>query len=492
MLRHLTYCLSVLLFCTGCEEKQPAEEVYQGPAFVRFFLLVDANEQPLLPGQVDAGLLPRSEYVHTSLAALRVPVTLTAAAGELGGPVEVSFTAEVEGDYQAYTLSPANILQLSPENPVDTLTLTFAERWTAADSSRFRLRLTGINAGAVELGLPGTNGDGTELLIELGELDPTYRLSTNRLELAGELGETVAFSVAFPQGFLPDELPDSLFRIEAGFAFSLVRQPLSPGARQIAYRLTLDEALDQDDLSFESRLTLLDLPGYRLLGGPALTVVKPPLVLRDNSLNVAAAFYNLEDRFHRTYGVHWFDFEANDTCEWEDFFAFTFPVVVDANHPHAVLYDDQGTADPRDDLYHHAFRIGFNVVTGTNTTNSFNLKRWFDNESGSAANSPGFNITEALEFYPENGDNANRGTVVVLPQDIVIGSLDGVSYTIAIEGEGTYERLLGGRFEVSFELRATNQALFGGTRADQYRLYTDNQFDEPAELSQSCASPITL
>ena len=61
---------------------------------------------------------------------------------------------------------------------------------------------------------------------------------------------------------------------------------------------------------------------------------------------------------------HWFD--KSGTCAWQAFNAFTFPVVVTKDNENAILYSDKGTANPNDDVYHDAFKIGFNVVTGTN------------------------------------------------------------------------------------------------------------------------------
>ncbi len=45
----------------------------------------------------------------------------------------------------------------------------------------------------------------------------------------------------------------------------------------------------------------------------------------------------------------------------------------------ASMMYDMGTPDASDDIYHHAFRVGFNSPNATGTTNSFDLKRWFNN-----------------------------------------------------------------------------------------------------------------
>lgn len=484
--------LFALLALLGCEDgKQPAEELYRGPSFVRFLLLVDNNEQPLQAPQVDASLVPRSAYTHRSFTNIKIPVALSLNANSDLESVTVRYELSVQGDYEGYSISPADQLTLSRTQPVDTLYLQLDSAWTVDDSVRFDLELTEDDAFEVTLGAPTEDALGKTLQIELGEVVPTYLLSTNREELTGNQGEVVNFVVNFPAGYLPGDLPDSLFQIEAGFDFSLTRLPLTD-RRQIGFEVTLLESLSVDELNYESTLTLQPIDGYNLLGSPNLLLTKPALVDRDNSLFVASDFYDLGDPFYRTYGEHWFDSNDDDTCSWSSFFAFTYPVEVDASHPHAVLYDDGGNSDPSDDVYHHAFRIGFDSPNAGNTTNSFNLKRWFNGESINASNSPGFNVTEALEFFPDNGDDPNQGTVLVIPQDLVIGTSAGVSYIIAIEGDGRYQRAPDGAYELSFEIRATNATLFGGTRTDQYRLFNFNPSANPADLTDNCLAPVDL
>ncbi|RMG60378.1 MAG: hypothetical protein D6722_21055, partial [Bacteroidetes bacterium] len=466
--------------CKG--DRQLGEELFDGPSHVRFWLLVDGDGGPLSPGEVNAGLLPVETYTHEKLSELAIPVAMSLGQGASVTEVTVDIAATVAGTFAGFSLSPASgQLTLSRTEPVDTVYLRFEERWPADSGATIELALTAVSSPEVQLGSPTAEANGRTLSITLGELDPTYQLSENRIELSGNQGETHDFAVHFPAGYLPGELPDSLFRIESAFGLAVAATAYEPEA--IRYTLTLTEALTQDALSYEARLRLAEVPGYTLVGSEAVSVVRPPLVDRDNSVQTAAAFYDLSDPFYRTYGTNWFDFNADTVCDWQDFFAFTYPVEVPADHPQAVLYDDLGTPDTTDDIYHHAFRIGFNSPNAGNTTNSFGLKRWFNNESTSSANSPGFNIPEALEFYPEGGDNPDQGVVLVIPQDLVVASTSGNSYVIAIEGEGTYARLPGGYFELAFELRATNEILFGGTRADQYRLYNYSLFPDPAPLA---------
>lgn len=190
------------------------------------------------------------------------------------------------------------------------------------------------------------------------------------------------------------------------------------------------------------------------------------------------------------------DFNEDDTCEWVSFNAFTYPVEVASNHPHAVLADDGGNDDPADDVYHHAFRIGFNSPNAGNTTNSFNMKRWFNNESNDGEYSSGFNVTQALEFFPDDGTSAVSGVVKVVPQDLLISTRIETdvyrSYTIAIEGEGEYVEIADGVFEITLELRATNAELFGGTRTALYKIWNTNDYADPVDIGEECFQPMDL
>ena len=184
---------------------------------------------------------------------------------------------------------------------------------------------------------------------------------------------------------------------------------------------------------------------------------------------------------------------GDEVCEWQAFNAFTYPVIVDKDDDNAVLYSDNGTEDDSDDIYHHAFRIGFNSNNIGRTTNSFNLKRWFNNESTNADVSPGFNIPEALEFYPKDGVSETEGTVLVIPQIITVSSKEGVSHNISISGEGTYQEISAGLFEITLEFKATNEEVFGGTQVSYYRIYNNNSYGgNPEPIDYGCVEPVDL
>lgn len=455
--------------------------------FVRFNFLVNSNNVPVEYPAINTTSLPVDTFENQSVKVLKIPVTLTSAT--LKSPVRVNFSSITSGKNNSYSIKPENQLVFEGSKLTDTIFLAFNERWTDKQSIRFQLENASdpdINIGNLNSYAPNTN-----FTVNLGKISTVYTFPVTQYLIKGEIGETIDFKVNFPNGFIPSEIENaSFFTVNNGFDYSLTRDDFGDSRNSVTYHLTILEDIQNDDVRFESKLKLTNIPNYIATGNTTLTIAKPIKSNRDIQANPASNFYDLSNQYYLTYGEHWFD--KNGSCAWQKFNAFTFPVVVAADNENAILYTDKGTADPNDDIYHDAFKIGFNVVSGTNTTNSFGLKRWFSGESTAAANSPGFNITSALEFFPENGNSKTQGNVLVIPQDITIAGTNKNTYIIAISGEGTYKEISDGLFEVSFELKLTNDALFGGTVSTQYRIYNNRTYPDLEDLNSGCPKEVAL
>ena len=459
--------------------------------FVRFFMLVDNNNRVLEYPEINGGLIPVSNYTKDNAKTLKIPVALTSEA--FTGQISVRYETTVSG-LNDVDISPLDDLTFTSTQLVDTIYVNFNERWDLANNPQLQFRLVSASDPRIQIGMPNSTSPNDVLTINFEDLNFTYRFpSPNQTEIIGTLGETVNFSVEFPNGYIASEVDGIELFSESlsNFDYNLEQLELTDDTR-VDYTLTLNDNVQIDELEFKTIFSLNEIAGYTINGSTNYTIKKPIVTVRDNSVFTSNNFYNLSDPFHRTYGEHWFDFNEDGVCSWQSYFAFTFPVVVSADHPNAVLFDDMGTPDPSDDVYHHAFRIGFNSTNSTGTTNSFDLRRWFNNESTSQANSPGFNITEALEFFPTNGTSTTDGFVQVIEQDILISSTSGSQYIIAISGSGTYSEISPGLFEIQLEFNATNQDLFGGTRTDIYRIYNSTLYPDPADLSDLCEIPIDL
>jgi hypothetical protein len=455
--------------------------------FVRFNFITSSTGVPLEYPSVNTGRIPENTYENKSVKTLKVPVTLTSTT--LKSPVTVNFSAVTSGDINSFSVEPKNELLFEGNKLTDTIFVSFDKRWK--DKQTITLKLENSSDPLVHIGNLNTESPNTIFTINLGEAATTYTFPVKDITLKGEAGEKVDFKVNFPNGFIPSEIENlEIFSFLNGFDYSLTHDDFGDKRSSITYHLTLLENLQNDDVRYQTNITLKTTSNYIANGNTILTISKPVKSNRDILANPASKFYDLSNSTYLTYGVNWFD--RSGTCVWQAFNALTFPVVVTKEDPNAILYSDKGTTNPNDDIYHDAFKIGFRVASGTNTVNSFNLKRWFTNPSSAAANSPGFNITSALEFFPENGASKTNGTVLVIPQYITIAGTNGNSHNIAIEGEGTYKEISTGLFEISFELKLTNEKLFGGTVIGKYKIYNKNTFPTVTSLNEPCRTAIDL
>lgn len=456
--------------------------------FIRFNFLVKSDNTPLEYPAVNGSLVPQSNYVNTSIKTLKVPLALTAR--NLKNAVTVNFSAvSSTGDNESFTVNPINQLTFQGAKLTDTIAVSFNKRWTSNQS--ITLKLETVSDPEIHIGNLNTTYPNDTFKIDLATIATNYTFPVNKYTLKGQIGETVDFSVSFPNGYFPSELKNlELFEFQNGFQYSLTHDEFESNKNSVKYHLTLLEDLQNDDIPFESTIKLVNTTNYKATGNTILIIEKPIKTPRDVKANPASKFSDPSNAFYLTYGEHWFD--RSGTCSWQTFNALTFPVVVTKDSPNAILYTDNGNTDPNDDVYHDAFKIGFNVASGTNTVNSFGLKRWFSNENNAAAISPGFNIKSALEFFPENGNSKTQGSVLVNRQILTIGSSEKNTYQIAISGEGTYKEISNGLYEISFELKLTNDKLFGGTVSTQYRIYNNRVYPKPAALSIPCPKEVTL
>ncbi len=486
--------LTVLAVCLfiQCDSDSIGETVYSGQAYVRFNAILGKDDAILeaddnMLGNVSAA----EEYTHSSLFPVKIPVALTYP--NLDKEIEVKYS--VDGpDEDFYTISPAETLNFNSNSLTDTIVVTFSDRWTSEDEFHFYFALESVSDDNIHIGTLNDSIANNTLDVTLGEVNGTFTFSDNLLEISGTEGEQTEFYVNFENGFIPEEIEgESLFSETPGFDYTLEQIIEDSNYESVKYILTLNESIDNDDVSYKSTFSLNEGLMYEATGNTSLQITKPIKVDRDVSTNPAAYFYDLSDTYHKTYGENWIYSSGDDACAWQSWNAYSYPVEVDKDDDGAILYSDNETDDESDDIYYHAFRFGFNTIVESNTVNSFNLKRWFNNESTSSSISPGLNITSALEFYPEDGTSTTNGTVQVISQSIVIGNKDGDQYTIEISGEGTYELVDEDLMEISLTFVATNEELFGGSRISYYKIYNSNNYGgDPEDIESDCYDAIDL
>jgi hypothetical protein len=484
----------VITLLASCSKDDYRLDSKNTTPYIRFNFLANSAGVPLEYPAVSTTIIPAVTYDNKSIKKLKVPVTLSSAT--LKSSVTAHFSAVTSGDITSFSVEPVNQLLFEGNKLTDTIYLSFDKRWK--DKQTITLKLEHVSDPEIHIGNLNSSSLNDSFTINLAEISTTYTLPEKQINIKGAVGEKVDFKVNFPNGFIPSEIDNlSIFKFTNGFEYALTHDDFGDNRSSITYHLTLLEDIQNDDVRFESKITLVNATNYIATGNTGLQIVKPIKSPRDIQANPASKFYDLSNKFYLTYGENWFD--KSGTCAWQAYNAFTFPVVVTKDAENAILYSDNGTTNPNDDIYHDAFKIGFNVVTGTSTTNSFNLKRWFTNENVNVANSPGFNITSALEFFPENGNSKTNGSVLVNPQSITIAPTgkgadgkDKPGHVIDISGEGTYKEISAGLFEISFELKLTNEQLFGGTVSCQYRMYNNKTYPKLLPLTESCPKEVTL
>lgn len=488
--KYLFFIATALLFLTCGDDDQLTYNNADGK-FVRFHLQVNSNNEVIEAPGINNSAIAVASYTKDNFSELKIPVALTASLQE---NVTVTFATELT-NLQNVDISPANTIEFTPNKLVDTIRVKFNERWDLTQNPQIKFSLTEVSDSSINLGMPNSVLPNNELTINFTQVDVTYNFNPPTIvdNIVGNIGEQVTIDVNFPQGYFESELNTvELFQEESSnFNYTLTRLPFTD-PNKVSYTFTVDENIAVDVLEFSTVFKMNNLTGYDLVGTDEFTIKKPIVIDRDNSVNTANDFYDLSNPFHRTYGENWLDANANGTCAWSRWFAFSYPVVVDASHPNAVLFDDMGTPDPSDDVYHHAFRIGFDSPNAGRTTNSFNLKRWFTNESTDADVSPGFNVNPALEFFPANGNSITNGFVQVIEQDITITGRSGNSYVIRIFGSGTYQKINNDLYEIDLTLNARNTVLFSGTVSSKYKIYNNNSYQRPSLISDSCIQPREL
>lgn len=482
-----------LLLLNACDDD---DRYFDGASgnFARFFLVLDGNNEPIVAPLITPGRLAATTYTKNTVKTLKIPVTLTTT--PLNEEVTIDFETVLNG-ITSIDIQPQRQLRFSGNQLVDTIYMKFNERWDPANNPSIKLTLTQSSDPTIVLGLPGTQQLNKELTINLVAFNLNYGISSpSRVDVSGTAGEAYDLVVEFPNGYIESELEnlDLLQETQSNYGYTRTRLPLTQ-SDEVTYRFTVTNDLTDPDELYRTSFALVNIPDYELTGNPLATYIRQPLTPRNIALNTASNFYNRSDPFYRLYGVNWMDSNANGTCTWTDFNSFAVPVVVPSTDPNAILGDDMGTSNPGDDIYYHAFRIGFKSPNAGTTTNPFNLKRWFNNEGSNESTSPGFNIVPAIEFYPDNGTSATSGTIQIIDQTIQIAALassGGTREFIQISGTGTYNLIAPGVYELIFTLNASNSRLFGGTRAARYHMYTTSNFTDPANLSEGCFVPVNI
>lgn len=336
-------------------------------SFVRFSVQLNSDgtisEFPNTPNNPDE----ISQYELFGFRA-KLPVKLSQIPNE--NVVNVSFDIEdtqlTEG--VDFTIQPSNkILNFQANQLTDTITV--ALRSINEVENFMRLRLVDVSNPNITLGYPrnAVRLDAFELNIKPTELE--YSLENNLVDNSNLQDEEIVININFSNGFfendivglqLLEEVPNENTNA-ATINYNLEQLPINTATNTVSYKYTVNQTLE-NELLYETTFQLNNIASYIINGDSKIIIRKPVETPRDNSVNTAAKFYDLSNPFYRTFGENWMDFNSDGTCSWQAFNAFTYPVVVAANHPNAVLFDDLGTTDPSDDIYHNALELDLTLL----------------------------------------------------------------------------------------------------------------------------------
>jgi hypothetical protein len=472
-----------IFICLQCQRDNEFPEFN----FVRFGLTVNANGFPLEFPQVRTNLQEVENFTHANFTPLKVPVVLSAEVSNT--PTEVYYTATIEGNYTDYTFSSDDKVIIPAGKLVDTLTVGFNSIWTNAEvgNSKLKLEITGTSRGNVSLGYNNAVKSNKTLTINLGSLDKKYMLEQNLYTIQGDINEEVDIKVKFNSpidnatqngfNFLTAEFV-SLSPCEPSintFAYTLTQVPYTGLVNEITYKLKLLQNVTNET---NLKITLNSgLPEWQVTN-IVQTNVRKLLDASNRIGNPAAFFYNLSDPFYRTYGKAWYLNSTTNSCDWSNFFALTRPVTV----PIGSAFDN-GAGQ-------HKFKIGFTSGNSSGTTNPFDFRRYYQ---GASVASPGFNISEGIEFFPAT---SNSGTVKIIPQTITLIKLsNNQPFAIPICGSGTYSfDAVNNRYIMYVEVVCDETNVNGNNNVIK-RMYiysNNNGYVDPADLSSSCSPRINL
>jgi hypothetical protein len=122
--------LFVLLACSD-------DENYSGNYnFVRFSLLVNTNGMIIEYPKVETSIQEVNTYTHKSTKTIKIPIALSTPLQKTD--TEVYYTVSKEGTFNDYSFSSVDKVIIPAGKLVDTLAITFNDRWQDANVNKIK------------------------------------------------------------------------------------------------------------------------------------------------------------------------------------------------------------------------------------------------------------------------------------------------------------------------------------------------------------------
>jgi hypothetical protein len=321
------------LFLFSCENEDSKKFDAENQSFVRFFLLVDSNNNVLEFPEKDGGLLAKKAYNKDNLKILKIPVAITT--GSIENVINISFSTAING-ISNYTITPENSLSFTNEKRVDTIYIQLNERWDLSKNPQIKLELTNSSDKNISLGFQNEQISNRELTIGFKETEFNYLFNINRKEIEGVNAENFTFKVLFPNGFIPADIENiALFSEPATFNYTVERKSITKDD-EVEFKLTVEENL-AEDASLDTFLTLVDIPDYIKGVNDCLQISKPIKVDREGRPSINFYDFYKTSQYYRLFGKYW-RYNYNDLiCEWRNTSVWPKPVVVDKDNKNGLM-----------------------------------------------------------------------------------------------------------------------------------------------------------
>lgn len=486
---------SVLLFSLLACEDEALPEATLEESFVRFSFQLTQNNDVLVFPDRSPTALEVGAYTFQKRDTLRIPV-VASSKNELEQPLSVNFETIFSSDFiqqhvEVFTTNAS--LQFTKTQPSDTIYVLPNTRFDNINQESITFRLTSTSNPEFSLGYDRQLLPLDEFILNFSNTQPvTYALEDKTFGLQGNAGESISFAVIFDQLVTQDEIEALDFLstafaqfpcdegLAAEFDFNLTQAPIIGSRKRLNFTLALTENAPSFGTTLNINLNAVPDPNFEREGNTLITALTPEETV-ERTGDPASNWYNISNIFYRTYGKAWHFDADNQVCEWDNYQSFTKPVDVD---PGSEFDNGQGF---------HRFKIGFrNTIVNPNGniigTNPFNFRRFYD---GASVLSPAYNQVESIEFFPENGNNPNQGSVKVTSQTLVFLVDENdveVQYNIPICGSGTYEfNAAVNAWEMFVTIIADETEIGGSPNAEKkVYIYSENVSDDPPLLNEDC------
>jgi len=495
-IRCMVYILSLLLLISSisCSEDDTNSNAILDSAFIRFSFKTDSNGQPIqFPNDV-SNQPELEEFEFKKRDTLKLPVTLSVnnLENSLEAEYSVTFNAIEASDVLIFTRS--NQLKFETNQLSDTIYIVPQKRLTNLNSNAsIDFQITSVDDSRINIGYPNTLKPLDNFKLLISDFDPiTYQFSSTDKEIQGVSGESYNIDISFDQIVDPQDV-NSLDWLSSDFIqsscsdelnfdfdFDLDLLALESPSKSLSYRLEIKDNFEDLPTNLNLRLNSVENDNLLLRGQNLVQFFKTGEA-PERSGDPASAFYNVSDRFHRTFGKAWILDANSNECEWRDFQSFTRPVEVE---PGSEFDNGNGF---------HRYKIGFRSINRNPNgdiigTNPFNLRRFYE---GASVFSPAFTQTESLEFFPESN---TKGSVKVSIQNLEF-IVDDQIINIPVCGSGTYSfDAANDRWEIILSIITDESQLNGHPNAEKFLyIYTELVDEDPPLLNGfDCATPVAL